>query len=125
MGEEAGGAASGSSGRGAERLLARLRGDRSFGRGFGTGANRNSVYRGPGVRLFFDAYQILIWDFPAEVLVLSALLEILFEENGAAGIGHESAGRGQKDIAGAILHLHATPEKGGVASHPVLSVGGG
>jgi hypothetical protein len=57
--------------------------------------------------------------------VLSALLEILFEEDGTSGIGDESAGGGQKDIAGAILHLHATPEKRGVASHPVPSFGGG
>ena len=58
------------------------------------------------------------------MLVLSALLEILFEENGTAGISDKRARGGQKDIAGAILHLHATPEKGGVASHPVLSVRG-
>jgi hypothetical protein len=43
--------------------------------------------------------------------MLSALLEILFEEDGAARIGHESAGGRQKDIASAILHLNATPEK--------------
>jgi hypothetical protein len=43
------------------------------------------------------------------MLVLAALLEILLEEDGAAGIGNEDAGSGQKDIAGAILHLHTAP----------------
>jgi hypothetical protein len=57
--------------------------------------------------------------------MLSALLEILFEKDRTAGIGHECPRGGQKDIAGAILHLDATPEKGGVASHPVPSFGGG
>src|SRR6266705_1001205 len=51
------------------------------------------------------------------MFVLAALLEILFEEDGAAGICHEGAGGGQKDVAGAILHLYATPEIGGVPSH--------
>ena len=44
--------------------------------------------------------------------VLAALLEILFEENGAAGISDENSGSGQKNIASAILHFHATTEKG-------------
>ena len=74
---------------------------------------------------FIQMNYTVVRDFPAEVPVLSALLEILFQKDGAAGIGDKSAGGGQKDIAGAILHLHATPEKGGVASHPVPSVGGG
>jgi hypothetical protein len=62
--------------------LARLGFGGSFVRGFRRGAKGNSVRRGAGVRLFFYAYQILIWDFPPEVLVLSALLEILLEKNG-------------------------------------------
>ncbi len=53
---------------------------------------------------------------------LAVLLEMLLEEDGAAGIGDECAGCGQKDIAGAILHLNPTPEKSRVASHPVPSL---
>jgi len=109
----------GGSGRGgAERLAFRLRRERNFRRVFGSGSNGDAVCGSAGVGFFFDAHKILIGNFPAKVLVLSALLEILFEENGTAGIGDESAGSRQQDIAGAILHLHATPEKGGVASHP-------
>ena len=44
--------------------------------------------------------------------VLAALLEVLFKENGAAGIGDKGAGGGQKDIAGAILHLNPAPQIG-------------
>ncbi len=76
-----------------------------------------------GVGFLFDPDQVLIRDFPAEVLVLAALLEILFEEDGAAGIGDEDAGSGQEDVAGAVLHLNPAAEKRGVAGHAVLSVG--
>ena len=124
-GEEAGGAAVRSGGSSAARLVVKLRSDRSFGLDFGSGSNGVTFRGSTGVGFFFDAHQILIRDFPAEVLVLSALLEMLFEEDGTARIGDESAGSGQEDIAGAILHLNSTPEKGGVASHPVSSVGGG
>jgi len=111
-GEEGGGTAGRSGGYGAERLVDRLGRNRGFRRGFGSGGGGSAVGTGPGVWFFFDAHQILIRDFPAEMLVLSALLEILFEEDGTAGIGDKRARGGQKDIAGAILHLHATPEKG-------------
>jgi hypothetical protein len=46
------------------------------------------------------------------LLLLSTLLEMFFEEDGTAGIGGKRARRGQKDIAGAVLHLDPTPEKG-------------
>ena len=59
------------------------------------------------------------------MLVLPALFEILFEKDGAPGIGHQDTGSGQEDISGAILHFHTTTEKGGVPGHAVLSVGGG
>jgi hypothetical protein len=62
--------------------------------------------------LFFNANQALIGNLPAEVAVLAALLKILLEKNGTAGIGHEDAGSGQKNIASAILHFHTSPEKG-------------
>ena len=71
---------------------------------------------------FFNADQALIRNLPAKVAVLAALLEILFEKDGTAGIGHENARSGQKNIASAILHLHTTTEKGEIAGHPVLSV---
>jgi hypothetical protein len=107
------------SGRGdAKRLSSWLGRERNFWRGFGTGSSGGAVRGSAGVWFFFDTHQILIRNFPAKVLVLSALLEILFQENGTAGIGDQRAGGRQQDIAGAILHLHATPEKGGVASHP-------
>lgn len=97
----------------------------SFGGRFGSGGSRDAVYGSASIGFFFDAYQILVRDFPSEMLLLSALFEMLFEEDGTAGIGDESAGGGQKDIAGAILHLHSTPKKRGVASHPAPSFGGG
>jgi hypothetical protein len=122
-GEKRGGAAvSRSGGSGAERLVVRLGRHWNLASRFGSGSDGDAVRGSAGVRFFFDAHQILIRDFPAEVLVLSALFEILFEEDGTAGIGDESARSGQEDIAGAILHLNATPEKGGVASHPLPSV---
>jgi len=97
----------------------------SFGGRFGSGGSGDAVYGSAGIGFFFDANQILVGDFPSEMLLLSALFEMLFEEDGTAGIGDESAGGRQKDIAGAILHLDSTPEKSGVASHPLASVGGG
>jgi hypothetical protein len=83
------------------------------------------IYGKASFGLLFDANQALIRDLPTEVLVLAALLEVLLEEDGAAGIGDKDAGSGQKDIAGAVLHLHTTPEKRRVASHPVRSFRGG
>ena len=120
--EEATSASGGSAGRGAERRDVRFGGGGSFRSSSRNYRRRSCIHGSTGVRLFFDAHQILIGDFPAEMLVLAALLEILFEEDGAAGIGDKRARSGQKDIAGAILHLNPAPEKGGVASHPVLSV---
>ena len=122
-GEEAGSATGGGSGSSAARLIGGLGLDSSFGRGLGSGGRGKGVPGSASVRLFFDAHQALIWDFPAEMLVLAALLEILFEENRASGIGDEDAGSRQKDIAGAILHLNAAPEKSGVPRHPEFSVG--
>jgi len=55
------------------------------------------------------------------MLMLAALFEILLEEDGAAGISDEDAGSGQKDIAGAILHLHTATQKGGEMSNTVRS----
>ncbi len=83
-----------SGGRGAAWLLAGL-GGLGLGRIFGAVWRFWSgvaVCRGAGIGLFFDAQQILVRDFPAEVLVLAALLEILLEENGTPGIRDEGAG---------------------------------
>jgi len=55
---------------------------------------------------------MLVRNFPAEVLVLSALLELLFEEEGAARNSDKSAGSRQKNIAGSIFNHAATTEKG-------------
>jgi hypothetical protein len=73
---------------------------------------------------FLDADNILIRNLPTKLLLLAMLFEMLFEENGAAGIGRKSARRGQKDIAGAILHLDPAPEKGRIAGHTSFSVKG-
>jgi hypothetical protein len=122
--KEAGTTSGGSAGRGAARLLAGLGRGRSCWRSCGSSVSGYRLYGSAGVRLFFDAHQILIRDFPPEMLVLAALFELLFEKDGAAGIGDKGAGSGQKDIAGAILHLNPAPEKGGIASHPVPSFRG-
>jgi len=61
---------------------------------------------------FFDTNQALVGNFPAKVAMLPALLEMLLEKDGTAGIGNENAGSGQKNIASAILHFHPTPQKG-------------
>src|SRR5438132_261141 len=95
-GKNTGGAAGGSGGRRAERLILKIGSERSFGRGLGSRSHRGAVRGGPGLWFFPDAHQILIRDFPAEMSMLAALLEILFEENGTAGIGHESPGGRQK-----------------------------
>jgi hypothetical protein len=47
---------------------------------------------------------ILVGNFPAEVIPLTALFHVLFEENRAAGIRSERAGSGQKYIAHTVLH---------------------
>ena len=105
-------AAGGSSGCSAKRLVNGFGFQGSLGRRFGSGGDGSPVRGSAGIRLFLDAHQILVRDFPAEMLVLPALLEILFEEDGAARISHEGAGSRQKDIASAILHFYTTPEKG-------------
>ena len=94
------------------RLGFRIRSNGSFGSGGGIHGGGRRVGSSSGVRLFLDAHQTLIGNFPAEVAVLATLLEILFEEDGTAGIRDENSGRRQKNVAGAILHFHTTPEIG-------------
>jgi hypothetical protein len=73
---------------------------------------------------FLDADNILIGNLPSELLLLPTLFEMLFEEDGAAGIGDKGARSGQKDITGAVLHLDPAPEKGRIAGHTGFSVKG-
>lgn len=97
---------------GGARFALGIRVDRSFRSRPRLGSYGSRVCGDAGVRSFLDANQTLIRNFPAEVAVLAALLEILFKENGAAGISDENPGSGQKNIASAILHFHPTTEKG-------------
>ena len=94
------------------RLAAGIRDNGRFGSRRGLHGNARGVRGDVRFGLFFDAHQVLIGNLPAEVAVLAALLEILLEEDGTAGISDENAGSGQKNITSAILHLHTTPEKG-------------
>ena len=115
------GARSGCGGQSGVRFTLGIGNGGRFGSGGRFHGNARRVRSDAGLRFFFDAHQALVRNLPAEVAVLAALLEILLEKDGAAGIGHENAGGGQKNIASAILHFHTTTEKGGVAGHPVLS----
>ena len=119
--ENAGGAASRSGGCGTARRVLRFRGSGSFRRRSWSRRGGDRANGGAGIGLFLDAHEVLIRDFPAEMFVLAALFEILLEEDGAAGISDEDAGSGEKDIAGAILHLHTAPQKGRETSHTVRS----
>ena len=94
------------------RLTVGIRDNGRFGSGRGLHGNAGGIGGDAGFRFFFDANQALIGNLPAEVAVLAALLEILLEEDGAAGIGDENTGIGQKNIASAVLHFHTSPEKG-------------
>lgn len=106
------GARRGRSSQGRLRFAAGIGNDSRFRSGRGLRGCARRVSRDARLRLFFDANQTLIGNLPAEVAVFAALLEILFEEYGTAGIGDENAGSGQKNIASAILHFHTTTEKG-------------
>src|SRR5215467_14154184 len=99
-------------GQGCVRLAVGVEYDGRLGSGGGLGGNGSGVGADAGVGFFFDADQTLIGNFPAEVAMFAALLEILLEEDGTAGIGDENAGSGQKNIASAVLHFHTTPEEG-------------
>jgi len=117
--------ATGSAGRGGR--VARIFGW-SWLRGSVRGRSRFSRGRGAIGRCalsiqFLDADNILIGNFPTELFLLPTLFEMFFEEDGTPGIRGKRAGRGQKNIAGAVLHLDPTPEKGRVAGHTGSSVG--
>src|SRR5882757_147872 len=107
--QQAGGTAHRGGGRCTQRLPVRFGRRWSFRRRFPNSMKGATVCRSAGVGFLLDAHQVLIGDLPAKVFVLSALLKVLFEKDGTAGIGDESAGGRQENITGAILHLHATP----------------
>jgi hypothetical protein len=65
----------------------------------------------------FDSMNILVWNFPAEVTPLAALLHVLLEEDRATGIRRECAGSGQKNIAHSILHGDFAAQKLSVRRH--------
>lgn len=108
---------------GATRLARGLIGCRSFGCFSGLCGPTSGFNRGPGIRLFLDAHQGLVRNFPTKVLVPSLLLEVLLKKDGTPGIGNQDSGGRQKDIAGAVLHFHTTTQKGCVACHPISVCG--
>jgi hypothetical protein len=110
--KDAGGAASCGGRGGAARLADGLGRDSGFGLRSGLCRSGGGVDGGARMGLFLDAHEVLIGDFPAKMLVLAVLLEILLEKDGAAGIGDKYAGSRQEDIAGAILHLHTAAQEG-------------
>jgi len=92
--ERENGRASAHSGCGSEgraRLAVRIRNDGRFGSSAELHGNARGASGDAGFRFFFNADQELIGNLPAEVAMLAALLEILFEEDGTAGIGYENA----------------------------------
>ncbi len=68
-----------------------IRNQGRFGSSGGLARSDGPAGGGARFRLHFDANQILIGNFPPEVAVLAALLKILLEENGTAGIGDENS----------------------------------
>ena len=73
---------------------------------------------------FLDAMDVLVRNFPAEIIALAALFIVLLEENGASGIGGKQARSGQQDIAHTILHGDLAAEKLRIRRHSSEFVGG-
>ena len=65
----------------------------------------------------------LVGEFPAEIFLLAVLFVVLFEVDGAAGIGYETSRGGQTDITGTIKNFHATPKKCRKTGHTEQFVG--
>ena len=90
----------------------RLQGTGGGGWAIGSLRGARGRLRSRGKFDFTEPNDALVGNFPAEVALFAALLEMMLEEDGTAGIGDENAGSGQKNIASAILHFHTTPEEG-------------
>jgi len=91
-------------------LAVRLRfGRRSFGARFNglRSCRRNRLNGWP----LFDAHDILVRHFPAEVLLLPALFVMLFQKDRTPGIGNQCSHRGQAYITSAIVHFDTTPKE--------------
>jgi len=76
---------------------------------------------GRRLRFLFDPHNVLVRDFPAEMLLRTALLEMLFEKDRAARIRHKRAGRRQKNVSGAVLNLNPAPKEKRITGHTVFS----
>src|SRR5208282_731895 len=74
------------------------------------------------LRFLFQANDVLVGDFPPKMFLHATLLEALLQKYGAARIRHKCAGRRQKDVSGAVLHLNPAPKESRIAGHTVLSV---
>jgi hypothetical protein len=68
-------------------------------------------------RRLFQPHNILVRNLPPKMLLLPALHQVLLQKNRASGIGHKRARSGQKDVAGAVMHLDPVPQKAGIAGH--------
>src|ERR1700729_2882863 len=65
----------------------------------------------------FEPHDVLIRNFPAKLLVLAVLLQMLFQKDRFAGIGYERSRGGQQDVTGAVMHFDPAPQKGGISGH--------
>jgi|SRR6516164_8940611 len=74
---------------------------------------------------FLDAMDVSVRNFPSEIAALAMLFDVLFEENGAAGIRGKHPRSGQEYVSNAVLHRDAAPKKMRVGSHPKNSVSAG
>ena len=77
---------------------------------------RTRLRRGEGFDVF-ETHDALVGNFPAEIFLLAALLVMLFEEDGAARIGHESSGGRKANVSGAVLDFNGTAKEGRVTGH--------
>jgi hypothetical protein len=80
-------------------------------RGFQAGRGSRGIVFVGGFVYFGDSVNVLVRDFPTEIIEAAALLNVLFEENGAAGIAYESARSRQHNVTNAIADGHSTAEK--------------
>jgi hypothetical protein len=79
-------------------------------RGRTCASRRSRILR--GLRFLFQPNDVLVGNFPSEMLFRTSLLEMLLQKDGTARIRHKCAGRRQKDVSGAVLHFNPAPKKG-------------